>query len=148
MSVLLLDKQLVIARLQAEVAEPAKLRALKGAAGLAQAQADLRTTPAAFVVETVNRAGPNRTGTEVVVQENAARFAVILAVENKADPRGEASGDALRELRLKVITALLGWQPDADFDPCIYAGGQLLQMNDYTLWWQDEFITAAQLRSI
>lgn len=148
MSILLLDTSLVLERLRGQVFEPGKLRAIKRAAGLAAAQADAKTMPSLYVIETVNRAGANRTGTEVVVQENAQRFAVVMAVENKEDPRGAASGDALRDLRLLVITALLGWQPAADFDPCIYAGGQLLQMNDYTLWWQDEFITAAQLRSV
>lgn len=145
MAVFLLNRQLVIARLRDQVSD---LKRVSGSAEFAAARADLRQVPAAFVIEASNRPGQNKTGTEVVVQDNRITFGVALAHQNVSDPRGEAAGDAMTDLRTAVMTALLGWSPTGDFDPCEYAGGQLLQMNDFTIWWQDNYTTGAQLRSV
>lgn len=144
MQIALFDKQLVVQRLTDQVNA---LRKVAGAAELAAAQPDLRQTPAAFVIETLNRTGLSSTGTEVVSQQNAVRFGVVIAAQNLRDARGDAAGDDLNTLRLAVMTALLGWKPGDDFDPCIYAGGQFVQMNDYTIWWQDDYATASLLWS-
>lgn len=145
MPIVLLDRQLVVARLRAQVTA---LRKVAGSAEFAAAQADLRQVPAAFVIEANNRAAPNRTGTLVVAQDNRITFGVVLAQQNFRDPRGDAAADSLTSLRTAVMTALLGWQPAADFDPCEYADGRLLGMNDYTIWWQDNYVTETQIRSV
>lgn len=141
----LFDPDLVVARLQAQVVA---LRKVAGAADFAAAQADLRQSPAAFVIETSNRAAPSRTGTEVVSQDTEIRFGVILAAQNLRDPRGGNAKTAMNALRETVLGALLGWKPEADYDPCEYSTGRLLLMNDHVLWWQDEFVTRTLLRSV
>jgi hypothetical protein len=144
-TIALFDPDLVVARLQAQVSA---LRKVSGAADFAAAQAVLRQTPAAFVIETNNRATPSRTGTEVVSQETEIRFGVILAEQNLRDPLGGTAKTAMNVLRESVVGALLGWKPEADYDPCEYATGRLLLMNDQVLWWQDEFVTRTLLRSV
>lgn len=145
MAVTLFDKQLVVARLKSQVTALARIA---GAAEYQAAAVDLRQVPAAFVIEASNLAGPSRTGTLVVSQNNLVGFGVVLAQTNRRDPIGEAASDALKELREAVMSALLGWQPHADYDPCEYARGRLLAMNDYTIWWQDDYTTSSLIRSV
>lgn len=140
----LFDCEWIIARLKAQV--PA-LKIVSGAADLAKATADLKQTPSAFVTELSDRASENRTGTMVVSQNNTARFAVIIATKNLRDFRGQHAKTDLRTVRIDIITALHGWQPDADFDPIEYGGGKLLKLSDQVLWWQNEFITSHLIRS-
>lgn len=141
----LFDCEWIIARLKTEV--PA-LKIVSGTADLAKAEADLKQTPSAFVVEMSDRASENKTGTMVVSQNNTARFAVITATKNLRDFRGQHAKTDLRTVRIDIITALHGWQPDADFDPIEKREGRLLKMTNAVLWWQDEFITSHLIRSV
>lgn len=145
MANVLLDPQLVIARLDTQVTA---LKKVAGAADFAAAAPDLKQTPAAFVLSFADRAGRGTTGTLVVSQQNETRFGVVFAVQNLRDARGEQAQTDLLTLRLAAMTALLGWQPAPDFDPCEYGGGRLLQLDNLVLWWQDEYLTRALLRSV
>lgn len=145
MAIELLDYQLIIDYLDVQVSA---LKNVSGAAALAAASADLKQTPAAFVVPMSDRPTPNRTGTMAVQQNNTTRFAVILAVQNLRDARGQKAQDDLRTLRNNILTTLHGWQPADAFDPIEYGGGRMLQLTNQVLWWQDEFLTAHAMRSI
>lgn len=145
MAVEIFDPQLIIARLDAQVAA---LKIVAGAVDLAAAGAELKQTPSAFVVELANRASPNSLATIAVSQEIEARFGVVLAVQNLRDPRGEKAAVDMRTLRSSVMTALLGWQPDADYDVIEYAGGRLIELDNLVLWWQDEYLTRILERSV
>lgn len=145
MTIELLDHQLIIDYLRTHVS---KLKSVSGAAELAAASSDLKQTPSAFVVPMSERASPNRTGTMVVQQNNTVRFAVILAVQNLRDSRGQKANDDLRILRHDILNALHAWQPGDAFDPIEYGGGRVLRLNNQVLWWQDEFLTAHFMRSI
>lgn len=141
----LFDAELVVARLQAQVSA---LKRVAGAAEFAAAMPDVKQLPSAYVIELANRVGPSGTGTLVVSQLNEIRFGVVLAVRNLSDTRGEAAKAALNTLRESVMTALLGWPPEPDYDPCEYGGGRLLQIDNQVLWWQDEYVTSALIRSV
>jgi hypothetical protein len=146
MAIELFDPQLVIARLKDQVSA---LKEVGGAVDFAAAiESGVKQTPAAFVVELADRPARNSLATSAMSQSNESRFGVIFAVQNLRDARGEQARADLRTLRLAVLTALLNWQPDPDFDPCEYGGGRLLQFANLVLWWQDDFITGALLRSI
>lgn len=145
MSVELLNHQIIIDYLDANVS---KLKSVAGAAGLAAATADLKQPPAAFVVPMSDRAAGNHTGTMSVTQLNTVRFAVIIAVQNLRDPRGEKAQSDLLVLRRDVMNSLHGWQPDSPFIPIEYGGGRLLRMSNQVLWWQDEFLTSHFIRSV
>lgn len=145
MAINLFDTQWIIDRLKSEVTD---LKLVGGAADLAAAADSLRQTPAAFVLPSAERASESTTGTVVVSQHNTVRFAVVIAVQNLRDARGENAQVDMRGLRTSIITALHGWQTDPDFDPVEFGSGRLLQLTDQVLWWQDEFITANTLRSL
>ena len=141
----LFDCQWIISRLKTQVSG---LKLVAGAADLASASADLKQTPSAFVIPVGDRASGNRTGTMVVSQNNVTRFAVILAVQNLRDPRGEKAKSDLRIVRASVCNALHGWQPNTEFDPVEYSQGRLLRMTNQVLLWQDEFATSHEIRSL
>lgn len=143
--IVLLDLEWIITRLETEVPT---LKFAGGAADLASASASLKQTPSVFVIPVSDRASGNTTGTMVVSQNNVSRFAVVSAARNLRDARGEKAQGNLRSVRTSILTALHGWQPDADFDPIEYGGGRLLQLTNQVLWWQDEFLTTNLLRSV
>ncbi len=145
MAILLFDPQWIIDRLKDRV--PA-LKWIGGAADFAAAAEGLKQSPAAIVLPSAERATGSSTGTLVTSQLNTARFAVAMAVQNLRDSRGEAAHADLRTLRTDIMTALHGWQPNADFDPIEFGGGRLLQLNNQVLWWQDDFLTSNLLRSL
>ena len=145
MTIVLFDPQWIIVRLDTQVAA---LKRVAGSAELAAATEDLKQVPAAYVIPNSERPGGSSTGTMVVSQQNAARFGVVLAVINLRDARGEKAQADLLTLRIAVMTVLLGWSPNAEFDPLEYAGGRLLRLSDQVLWWQDDFLTTHLLRSV
>jgi hypothetical protein len=108
--------------------------------------------PAAYVVPTEDDAGPNTsmTGDWHVVTE---RFAVIVALDNAADPtdrRGQLAVAGLDAVRASIRKAIVNWRPD--FRPGavppdwgnaargIYEiQGSRLDMNRARLIWQFDF---------
>ncbi|SFK92114.1 hypothetical protein SAMN05216302_102115 [Nitrosomonas aestuarii] len=145
MAIELLDHQTIIDYLGAQAG---KLRSVDGAAGLASASSNIKQPPVAFVVPLNDRASANATGTMVTRQNNTTRFAVIVAVQNLRDPRGDRARDDLRILRQDIMALLHGWTPNEAFDPIQYSGGRMLKLTNQVLWWQDEFSTSHIIRSI
>ncbi|MBL8500041.1 MAG: hypothetical protein JNL77_05545 [Nitrosomonas sp.] len=145
MAIVLFDPVWIIDRLKDQVTS---LKLVGGAADLDAAAESLKQKPAAFVLPNAEHASVSKTGTMVVNQKNTVRFAIVLAVQNLRDARGENAQADLLSLRADIMTALLGREPDEDFMPIEYAGGRLLQLADRVLWWQDEFVTANHLRSL
>lgn len=140
----LFDCEWIIARLKAEV--PA-LKIVSGAADLSAASADLKQTPSAYVFEVSDSASKNTRGTMVVSQNNEAKFAIVIAAQNLRDFRGQHAKSDLRTIRAAIITALHGWQPNAEFDPIEKRTGRLMSMRKTVLWWQEEFVTSHLIRS-
>lgn len=143
MAIVLFDPELIIARVSGQVAA---FKTVSGTADINAADAGLVPIPAAFVLLLSERASPNQIVT-LVAQRVVIRFGVALAVQNLRDPRGQKAATDLRTLRLAVMTALYGWQPRPDYDPCEFGGGQLVEFSDQRLWWQDEYLTAFYLKS-
>jgi hypothetical protein len=123
------------------------LKHVAGAADFATAEKLVRhQLPAAFVIPLVEEATPNAYATMAVSQRVTQRFGVILAVSNLRDLGGEAAINDLTNLRPSVLTALLGWQPDAGSDLVEFAGGRLLTLSEQVLWWQDDYRSAITIR--
>lgn len=115
-----------------------------GAANFAAVKEDLKNQPAAYVIPMADRASPNKLGSGAISQRVTERFAVVMALDNKRDTRGDAVNAALEAKRAKVIDALIGVMPSAAYDPVEYQGGQLLALDVTTTYWQLEFTTAYQ----
>ena len=141
MAIVLFDPELVIARLQAQVAA---FKQVAGAADFAATAAGLVTPPVAFVLPLSDQPAANALTTQVS-QRDVIRFGVAIGVQNLRDVRGQKAATDLRTLRIAVMTALLGWQPASGYDPCEFGGGRLIQLTDQVLWWQDDFVTALYL---
>jgi hypothetical protein len=137
-----------MALITAHLVGVAGLAKIGGAIDFAAAAQDLRNKlPAAYAVPGRETASPNQEITSVL-QRVEVRFAIVLAISNQRDARGEKAQSQLEPVRDAVKDRLLGWPPSAAFDPCEFAGGRLLALNDAVLWWQDEFVTAHFMRNI
>lgn len=66
-------------------------------------------------------------------------FAVVVALSNKADERGQKPAVDLDDVRKALFRALLGFQPAADYDVIVFEGGQLLSLDRARLYYQFEF---------
>lgn len=94
--------------------------------------------PSAFVIPIDDNPKDSK-ALNSVRQELTDSFAVIVAVSNTVDERGQAAFHSVRDLRAAIWAALLGWRPDPSYNGISYEGGTLLRMNRARLWYQFEF---------
>lgn len=63
-----------------------------------------------------------------------------MVLSNERDEKGQwASYDAVHDVRHEIWKAVLGWTPDPDAHEITYAGGMLLELNRYELYYQFDF---------
>ncbi len=135
----------IVSRLQSQVTT---LKKVGMAAEFDAARKDVRPVPpAAFVLPLRESAGRNELE-NAISQRVTAQFAVVYCAQNLRDARGGQAHEDLDAVRAAGKTALLGWQPDVDHDPCEYVGGELLGLQGPFVWWQDVFVTAFYMRSV
>lgn len=119
-----------------------------GAADLEAAKAVLKNKlPAAFVVPLAEQASPNSSATLVVSQKITQQFGVVLAVSNLRDATGATAINDLFAVRQQLLQALIGWFPSGALNCMEFGGGQLLDMSDSVVWWQDIFNIDTYFRS-
>ncbi|HHT2831378.1 TPA: phage tail terminator protein [Klebsiella aerogenes] len=95
--------------------------------------------PAAYVVPSEDSAGENRSQTDYW-QDLTEGFSVIVVLSNERDEKGQwASYDAVHDVRGELWKALLGWEPNPAGHEIVYAGGMLLELNRYELYYQFDF---------
>ena len=110
-----------------------------GAAGFKELEeSSALPVPSAFVIPLDDNPMDNKSLNNVS-QELTDSFAVIVAVSNTLDERGQAAHSSVCDLRAELWSALLGWCPDATYNGITYEGGTLLRMNRARLWYQFEF---------
>lgn len=144
-NIVIFDPQLAIARIVDQVPT---LKSVKGAVDFAAAAVDgVKQLPAAFVIPLSESAGEQQHASMSTQQTTRSLFGVIYAAQNLRDMRGEKALTGIIALRLAVFAAIYGWPPSADFDPCEFSGGRILQLTDQVLWWQDDFVTQSIIRS-
>lgn len=141
-----MNSQLLIDRLKSQCL---LLRDVGGAADFAAAQEGLRNkTPAAFVVPLAENATRNSSATLVVRQQVTQQFAVILAVSNLKDARGEKALNDLHQVREQIFEKVLGWSPPGTDSVMEFSSGRLLDMDNQVVWWQDDYVIDIQRRSV
>lgn len=102
------------------------------------------TVPAAFVIPLDDNPG-ERMSLNDVRQPLLESFAVIVALSNTPDERGQAAVSSAHDtVRAQIWAALLGWQPDNLHDQSRYRGieyqgGNLLDLDRARLWYQFDF---------
>jgi hypothetical protein len=131
----------VIDRLKAE---PGDLRLIGGTADLEAAKGVTMTTPAAFVALATEVGQKRQGGSTVSIQAVDVQFHVLLVLRDyQASKRGAAKAATLAAHIAAVRSRLLGWTP-AQFNPATpvdLVGGQLIDYDKATVWWQDTYST-------
>lgn len=100
--------------------------------------------PCAYVVPTDDTPGENLSNV-TIRQDITDGFAVIVVIPNTPDEKGQASTHSVHQVRKLLWAALLGWEPGPEYDPILYEGGQLLQIDRARLWYQFEFSAVMQI---
>jgi hypothetical protein len=99
--------------------------------------------PAAYVLPLEDNPGPP-------MSENAVRqslvesFAVVVALSNTTDERGQAAVTSLHDVRAELWRALLGWQlgQPSIYNGIYYEGASLLGLDRARMWYRFEFAAA------
>lgn len=96
--------------------------------------------PAAYVIPLDDQPG-ERMSLNDVRQPLIESFAIIVAISNTPDERGQAAINSAHDtIRQEIWQALLGFQPDAAIYRGIeYQGGNLLELDRSRLWYQFDF---------
>lgn len=112
---------LIIPRLRAEC--PVFQQRVAGAATYRQVSLqDDFPVPHAFVLP-LGDAADGEVMVSSLDQQLTARFAVVVAVANTSDERGQGAAELIYDARAELIAALVGWNPDPSrFSPILYRG--------------------------
>jgi hypothetical protein len=96
--------------------------------------------PAAYVIPLNDNPG-ERMSLNDIRQPLIESFAVIVALSNAVDERGQAAvNSAHHSIRAEIWKALLGWQPDpVTYRGIEYQGGNLIDLDRSRLWYQFDF---------
>ena len=137
--------ELIIAQLRAlcpsfagRVAGAAEFKPIQEAAAL--------PVPCAFVIPLDDR--PDKpAAVNAVAQEMVDSFGVVIAVDNRADEKGQGATSSIHALRAEIWRALLGWvpgpvntvNPTTFYNGIFYEGASLLSIDRARLWYQFEF---------
>ena len=111
--------------------------------------AGLRTPPrmpAAFVLPLSESAGENRAPGVGAVQQMTAVIGVTTVLAAPDDPGGTRARDRLRETLTATRERLTGWCPGASCEPLAFRRGQLLEVDEGRVMWQDEYETTWWVR--
>jgi hypothetical protein len=102
--------------------------------------------PCAFVIPLDDNPGEPKSANGVW-QELADSFAVIVALSNTTDEKGQAAVASVRSVRTQLWAALLGWRPSEDYNGIYYQGGSLLHIDRARLWYQFEFAADMEIQA-
>lgn len=95
-------------------------------------------TPCAFVLPLADDPQPP-TSQNAVRQNLVDSFAVVVAVSNQTDERGQGAASSVETMRRALWKALLGWRPTKEYDGVQYDGGSLQSIDRFQLFYQFEF---------
>jgi hypothetical protein len=107
-------------------------------------EATAMPAPCAYVIPLDDEPGESRS-------QNAIRmpltdsFAVVVALGNTPDEKGQSSVSSIHTIRAALWSALLGWEPEERYGGIEYQGGQLLSLDRAHLWYQFEFGAAMEI---
>lgn len=136
----------IVTRLQATIP------ALRDVGGAAEFEAVTATgtpaKPAAYVIPLTDSADDPYLGIGATAQRITATFGVLLIAANHVRGRlGTKALEDLNTLRVAVRQALIGWQPGAAFEPCLFSDGALIDFEPGLIYWQDNYRTAYDART-
>jgi len=101
-------------------------------------EASALDVPCAFVLPLDDNPGESR-AINSVRQNLTDSFAVVVALSNTLDEKGQAAAGSVNALRTVLWSALLGWRPTDSYNGIVYQGGSLLSLDRARIWYQFEF---------
>ena len=116
-----------------------------GAADLAAARADHKRD--ALYVYPIAEDGGSNVAERGAMQRHTVRNAVLVALTNRRERRGESGLTELEQRREQIKEALAGWKPANADRPIRFVRGDLVGFTDGVLLWQDQFETSFWRRS-
>jgi hypothetical protein len=106
---------------------------------------DRHQTPVVFVYLPDDASGDNQINKgKAVVQRMASHVmieVVLRRTATKTDHFDEAAVDSIRQYRLELFNALIGWQPADSVRPVRHVNGALNRKQPKLLKWADTFTT-------
>jgi hypothetical protein len=117
---------------------------IAGAAELVAAEKETYSVDRAFVVQLAENATPNDQ-TLGINQSINEIFAVIVALNNTGDRRGQTAYDGVFTIRAEIFSGILGWKIPGAEGLVEYSAGRLLDMNRAYLWYQFEFLVSTRI---
>lgn len=134
------------ARLIAAKAEVG-LKLIEGAAEFAALKSNppRHQMPAAYVIGTSDRANPSEL-IGVHRQHVARGVAILLALGNMSDPRGDSATKAMELLVSKVELLLAGWKPEGASHVMQLVGGRVMGLRDQVVWRQVDFSVETRVK--
>jgi len=118
---------------------------IAGAADFAKVQENTALlSPCAFVIP-LDDSPAESMAQNAVRQPIDETFGVVVALDNRSDERGQASGIEIHDVRAELWKALLGWRPEKRYNGIAYEGGSLMSIDRARLWWRFEFSAGMEL---
>jgi len=106
---------------------------------------DQHQSPVAFVYLSGDDSDENSLKTGAAVRQKMTSHVtveiVIRRTATKADPFNGASVSLIRQYRMEIFNALIGWKPTDTIKPVQHVKGNLLKKEPKTLKWPDTFST-------
>lgn len=100
--------------------------------------------PCAYVIPLDDSPGESKAQNSVR-QALVDSFAIIVAISNVADERGQGAAVSVHAMRTELWAALLGWQPAERYLGITYEGGSLIGVDRARVWYQFEFGAAMEI---
>lgn len=113
---------------------------IRGAADLAAARDDHKRD-ALYVYPIAEDAGAN-VADRGAMQRHTVRNAVLIALTNRREQRGESGLTEIERRREEVKSALAGWRPEGADRAVRFVRGDLVGFVDGSLLWQDQYETS------
>lgn len=114
-----------------------------GAAALSEVKERPPQTPAAYVYISNEASSANQRATGRVLQNMAIDIAVVIVTSNAAGSLHVSSD--IESLKGFVRAQLVGFVPPSALDPLEHVLGQVVQIKDSMVWFEDVYATAALL---
>ncbi len=137
---------LAVESIVARLTTQAVFETVHGALELAAAVERKQFTAEAYVMLTEAKPDANNL-INAVSQRLTEEYSILFWARAVNDPTGAAALATIDARRTAIIAALLGWAPDSERAPFIYAGGQLGQFVAGGVLWEEQFTSASYVRA-
>ncbi|PPD36749.1 MAG: hypothetical protein CTY18_02905 [Methylomonas sp.] len=136
-------RQLIETRLR----ESTLFAEVSGAADLAAIRANRITNKGAYVIRK-RRSSTGNNASQSALQTRTHQLSIFLVVHNVKSARGSDADDDNELLSIEVEQLLLGWVPDAAYNPLEFVSNQIVSFSNNFLIAEDIYQTKSIVRGL